>query len=392
MVFCLFCDNKLAADTKPEHILLSALGGRMASKRLICNDCNGHFGSTIDNTLAAQVRDIRNMLQFESGKGQLPPTVRQKTLAGTIVFDQSGRPQLKEKPFTVTRDGDVASVSISANSPEQLERSIQHIAAQLERPVEVVRAAIFQDSTAKEITRPLSPEARAMSFGGEGADRSIVKACLTLLATTVGNDEVRLRNYDSARQFVTHSDESFAQRRITIDSRMLPDFKLLENEFGSRFNLIYVRSDEIGRVTGHFTLYNLIGWHIVLAETGGRSNIAIGLASDPSNPARWSSDIAERMVIDAAWLDNPRLDQREMEGRFEALLTEIREASRNREIRHIIEEEFRRHGVREAVVEDDDIHKHLFGAISARVAALMLRQPFERDANLSDIQAIADRP
>jgi hypothetical protein len=27
---CTFCDNELTPDTKPEHVLLSALGGRMA--------------------------------------------------------------------------------------------------------------------------------------------------------------------------------------------------------------------------------------------------------------------------------------------------------------------------------------------------------------------------
>lgn len=389
MVLCLFCDNTLTSETKPEHILLNALGGRMESRCLICSECNVRFGSTIDSALADQVRDLRNMLQFDSGRRQPPPTVYQKTTAGTVVFDPKDRPRLRGKPFTVDRDGDLATVNIRADSPEHFAECIKHIAALLGRSVEELSAAVLAEgSLIKEISLPLPPEPRAMSFGGEGADRSIVKACLELFATVVGNEEVRAPPYGAAREFVVQGDGGCFHQRVVLDSRQPEHFEKLEREYGSRFNLIYVRSDEIGRVTGHFTLYNLLGWQAILAEAGARPNVSVGLVSDPSKPARWSSRIADEINIGSAWMDAPRFDQEELEGRFGRLFAELRAASRGREIQRIAEEEFRRHGVGEAVVAGDEIHKPLFAAIAARVAAAMLRVAHEQAASLDDIRAL----
>src|SRR3954454_10963210 len=48
---CIFCDNELTPNTKAEHILLNALGGRKTTRRVICSDCNERFGQTIDKSL-----------------------------------------------------------------------------------------------------------------------------------------------------------------------------------------------------------------------------------------------------------------------------------------------------------------------------------------------------
>src|ERR1700747_1977114 len=52
---CIFCDKALDGNTKPEHILLNALGGRKTTSKVICSDCNNRFGGTIDDALAKQV-------------------------------------------------------------------------------------------------------------------------------------------------------------------------------------------------------------------------------------------------------------------------------------------------------------------------------------------------
>lgn len=73
---CIFCDSKLTPDTKPEHILLNALGGRKTTRRVICSTCNNDFGGTIDDALTEQVEVLRNLLQFESGTGKPPPMLK----------------------------------------------------------------------------------------------------------------------------------------------------------------------------------------------------------------------------------------------------------------------------------------------------------------------------
>ena len=61
MALCLFCDSELDESTKPEHILLNALGGRKTTTKAVCSTCNNTFGSTIDYELALQVIEIRNL-------------------------------------------------------------------------------------------------------------------------------------------------------------------------------------------------------------------------------------------------------------------------------------------------------------------------------------------
>jgi hypothetical protein len=46
---CIFCENELTGDTKPEHVLLNNLGGRKKTRSVDCPECNARFGGTIDN-------------------------------------------------------------------------------------------------------------------------------------------------------------------------------------------------------------------------------------------------------------------------------------------------------------------------------------------------------
>src|ERR1700722_11666968 len=99
---CIFCDNALGKDTKPEHILLSALGGRKTTKRVICSKHNEGFGGTIDDALAQQVSFLRNQLQLESGTRKPPPGLgRVKAGKETVEIKSDGTPKLIAKPFTI---------------------------------------------------------------------------------------------------------------------------------------------------------------------------------------------------------------------------------------------------------------------------------------------------
>ena len=76
MTLCLFCPAELDETTKPEHILLNALGGQKTTTGAICSACNNKFGGTIDNVLTSQVIALRNLLQLESGTGNPAPALK----------------------------------------------------------------------------------------------------------------------------------------------------------------------------------------------------------------------------------------------------------------------------------------------------------------------------
>jgi hypothetical protein len=100
---CIFCENELTPDTKPEHVLLSALGGRMTTRGAICSEHNNEFGGSVDKALAAQVEIIRNLLQLQTGTKKPPPPLKNLT-AGTekISAFGDGSLRLETPPFEVT--------------------------------------------------------------------------------------------------------------------------------------------------------------------------------------------------------------------------------------------------------------------------------------------------
>lgn len=105
---CIFCEQELTPQTKPEHVLLSCLGGRKTTRRVDCSDHNETFGATIDNALAEQVRVIRNLLRLESGTGKPAPALRNiKAGTQTIHMDgQGGLTHARQKPFTIHKKPD----------------------------------------------------------------------------------------------------------------------------------------------------------------------------------------------------------------------------------------------------------------------------------------------
>ena len=133
MLRCIFCDNELTASTKPEHILLDALGGRKTTKRVDCSACNSSFGETIDKHLANQIEQVRNLMQFKSGSGDLAPQLR-NVIAGDKRINIQGDGKLKfaTPPFIITEIEDGRwNLQINASSFEEIEHYIPHMAAKM---------------------------------------------------------------------------------------------------------------------------------------------------------------------------------------------------------------------------------------------------------------------
>jgi HNH endonuclease len=210
MPLCLFCPTELDATTKPEHILLNALGGRKTTTKAICSACNNKFGGTIDNVLTSQVTALRNLLQLESGTGKAAPTLK-NVQAGEhkVNIKGEGGLELVAEPFTIERLGDGRwNVQIRARSEEHLAEIVPHLAAALQIPEDQLRAQLA-GAQGSIINERAGAVHHGLLFGGPDAIRSAVKASLVLWSTLVGNDEVRSAPYDAARQFVSTGMSSF---------------------------------------------------------------------------------------------------------------------------------------------------------------------------------------
>ncbi len=371
MPTCIFCDNELTAATKPEHILLSALGGRKTSRWVICSQHNQTFGNTIDAAVADQVAVLRNQLQLESGTGNAPPGLgRRQAGDETIKINSDGTPELVGKPFTLTPLGEGRfNLHISVNSAEELSSYIPHIAAQMKTTEERVREQLMAADATVVSRRPGTVHFHT-PFGGAKECKSFLKSCLVLWATLVGNVEVKSTPYRAARdEIVTAADndqtELPSSPKVKLDSRPLPQLDMLKERYGEFFNLIYIRSDDTGRVVGHFTLYNIISWQMVLAENGGSHNRKIALIANPLDPGIWSDRIAEELDIDMSWLNSPDFEVSRSHARLSAAIGKAQHDGMMREIGRISDAVFLKYGF----AGDDPItDPALTQAISSEIA------------------------
>jgi hypothetical protein len=392
-VLCIFCDAELGPDTKPEHILLNALGGRRTTRRVICSEHNNDFGGGIDNALAEQVEVLRNQLQLASGTGKSPPALRNiRAGAECINIGNDGTPRLVKAPFTVTdlSDGKF-NVEIHASAPEDIKKMLPHLAARLRMSEEEVIRQITQNGQASLIEKRPGGIHHHISLGGEEALRSVSKSCLVMFSTVVGNDAVRAAPFDAVRAFVLQGSPGFNER-IQIDSREVPEIEEFKKQFGPFFNLIYVRSNEAGRVIGHFTIYNTLSWQIVLAESGAPRNATAALASNPIDPATWEGDAAKLPDISFAWLDEAERTY-EIERARDRLVSMAQHhtiSARETEIGRICDDVFAKHGVTndDQAVTDPAVQMAITSEIAQRLAAHALRIPHEQKLSSEEIEAM----
>ena len=342
---CIFCDSILDDTTKPEHILLNALGGRKTTKNAICSACNNQFGGTIDDALTSQVIEIRNLLGLESGTGKPAPALK-NLQAGDLTVNMrgDGNPELVAKPFTIEKVGDGRwNVQVTARSEEHLREIMPHLAAALRISEDDLGRQMAAGHSTTVTQRPGLVH-HSLLLGGPDAIRSAVKAALVLLSTIVGNNEVKSAAYEAARRFVVSGDDEFLRNRTHEDLRFFPYVEKMKAAYGLIFNLIYVKSDVAGRVIGHFTLDNAVAWQFVLAESGGSKNVKVALISNPLDPNGWSERAADEFHVPFDWLDNPDNSNQTVRAtaRVESIVKHYFEVTGPQAQRSIIEDCFRK--------------------------------------------------
>lgn len=346
MAQCIFTNDELDQQTKPEHVLNDALGGRKTTRKAICSRCNNTFGGGIDKALTGQFEIIRNLFQMKSGSGRTAPMLRKlKAGSKTINAHGDGNLELVTKPFEITKHADGRfDLRIMARSLEEIDRLVPHIAAALTLPADNVRQQLANGQAMMVEQRP-GVVPFNMTFGGSDALRSAAKSCLVLWALKVGNDEVRGAPYASVRNFILNGDDGFLRMRTQLDTRALSAADSIKETYGPLFNLVYVRSDHAGRVIGHFTIYNMIAVQIMLAEREGAPGQVTALLSNPLDPGVWSDRVATLFDVPFKWLEHPRHDSQEARARFSAAIETYYNLFRPKEIERLSSKVFEKHGL-----------------------------------------------
>jgi putative zinc finger/helix-turn-helix YgiT family protein len=394
MTRCIFCEAVLTADTKPEHILLNALGGRKTTRGAICSAHNNRFGATIDKAITDQVAAFRNLLQLNSGTGKAAPALHTKNEDGErLVLRSNNKPELVQKPFTVTPHHEGGfDLQINARNEAEVARIVPHVASMTGTSVESIWAQLAHKGGGTRITRLPGRVHQQLSLGGEDSLRSICKAALCLLATSTGTRPLRDQPFEEVRRFVLSGGEMFNRERGTLDPRRLPIADALEDRFGPLFNLIYIRSDRRGRVVAHFTLYNLIAWQAILSEADGPANLTVALVSNPLEPSQWSDVIAAELDVPFGWLNAP--DDTDVlaatQARMNKALEVWQERNRANFLADVVNRVFKRNGIADdtGAVMDRELLARISGEIADEFAHHLAGIPHKRPMTSHDVHRL----
>ncbi|MBV1834118.1 HNH endonuclease [Novacetimonas pomaceti] len=384
---CIFCDNNLTADTRREHVLLNALGGRKTTITADCSHCNETFGSSIDRTMADEVKNLRNLFQMKSGDGALPPALNNiLSSQGPINFKPDGAPHQKRRPFVVTKKGSYVEVIFNVSSFEELLRYVPHAAAQVGISEDVLWDRLESERGTLETRYPgeiqFTLECKQID-----SQRSMVKSCMVLLATTTSNDQLKGPAFAAVRDFIFRKNETIGRGRINKDGRLMPkiSYDYLKDNYGPLFNLIYVKSDSKGRTIAYFRLYNIYTWQFVLSEADGPKNAEIALASNPLDNEVWNADVAREISLSFDWLDSPNNTgssetckrQLEMAFKFYA------DRARSQICKNIVRETLEKHYSDGDRIEMDKRGEVAVNEISTKIMLSMLQIPRNEEIFIS---------
>lgn len=98
---CIFCGAILLSETKAQHIIPSAVGGSLQTKRTTCTSCNEYFGRTIDPAFSEKYQRLLNLIPDELFQGFEAPTLKARSVSGDpLKILPGGR---GESPLTTKR-------------------------------------------------------------------------------------------------------------------------------------------------------------------------------------------------------------------------------------------------------------------------------------------------
>lgn len=381
---CVLCKEEIPEKTKPEHVLLNSLGGRMTVRDVICPECNHKMGIGADEDLAKTTEFLRNICHLKAGDGDSAPEIRNfKTDGQRFDLAAGMKPRLRaEKPLTLSFSDEGFQVVIEAYSEVEADRLLTGAATSIAKrigkyppgAIDALKKEMLKDK--RSSFRPAPAINYTLQFGSGRSQQSMAKSCLVLWARECGNAEVNLPQYEEIRHFIQSSDEPKGHRHMmAMDTRMLPT---LPERFGTNPNVIWVGSNENGMVFGYFRLYGVIGWRFLLRNSGAPSGKKVCLISNPFDNKEWGlfKDGECPIGIDWVWetWDVERPDFNLVEAGLRPMLKYAHEASTDDWLRDLIFAGFQKSGCGEGEKITKDHIEILAEYISLAITAYITQK------------------
>ena len=399
MTRCIICKAAAPDPRKPEHILLNALGGRYTTTKALCSICNNALGSGPDQDLADSVKELRNIANLKSGHGQRrdPPTLK-------IIDSEENNLELKpggraipilNKRLVLEKSDEKISGTIYPKNEDELRKLLKAIPRKLGITDEKYEQFIshmlknercqwhFGFSSSSKI--PLK-----IKFGNGKSQQSMAKACLVLWNELVGNAEVCSLRYDPVRSFILSNKTSSSNNHAAscvLDHREVSGY---DESLETHPNIIWVGSNDAGRVLGYFRLYNMIGWRFELTQADAPANRSIYLACNPFNTGVRVKREGNFGQISFEWLeeldDGPKVNYENCRRSLNKFLLIAEEKMRYCVCEYIVNEALSKAGISEGDYLTDDDEKVFLENITMLLVSYLTQTPCTIPLDLSRLK------
>lgn len=180
---CIYCGALLGPDTREAHVIPSALGGKLSSRRICCSGCNNAV-SGIENGLCRVLRGLTAMAGVRTGRGKKAPSLLMADPQHGPLEAWGGHPKFLGTPPKVQprHDGQVR-FKIFAADLDSAAFDMAHLLRRLGKTPDDLEAGRLVTLTASErITFLDHPWEFDASFDVDEHARVFVKMALELLA------------------------------------------------------------------------------------------------------------------------------------------------------------------------------------------------------------------
>jgi hypothetical protein len=186
MIVCYRCQGIITDENESvEHVIPNALGGKLKSKKLLCNVCNPFYGNTIDKELANSVKEMCNFLMIDRERGE-PQRIKGETKSGESYFLSVGGTPTKVKPeIKETREGNQVNLKFTAGYEEQY----RTIAKGFIRKYPQLTIEDFSNARNVEDVYMTEPLNFKLHIGGPAVFRAVTKIAVNLFILGGGDPE-----------------------------------------------------------------------------------------------------------------------------------------------------------------------------------------------------------
>jgi hypothetical protein len=382
MLPCIYCMQVRFEEGKGsrEHAILSALGGRKASRNICCPTCNTSLGTEIDEPLVKDLDFFSTMLGITTGRNKGAPTHKQFVTVEGDAYDlePGGSFALSKARIEIVEQGGEVKLSFQTSDEVQTVKILKRVLDKYDMSPEA-----FEELPATVVRQPAPPLRRTLSIGGGTQARSLAKMMLTYFATLIHPNRLRDGTFDETIAYILGERPS---SDVSYDfTTPFPQ----TSKFGEVDHRVFAVTSNSSRLAvGFLELFGALRWSAILSKTWNGPDLAKAYIVNPLTGEQKEGDVT--MSLGAFDQKYPRhTEPEQIETAFQVLLRSIQKhqlASRRSEIiRAALDRHIRGKPGDSSVIMTEEMIAKVVNEIATEYTRLVMRLPSESKIDLKDL-------